>query len=776
MQAFAPATYNTTFAHTGVVASSTITVTNRDGTYSNYFIPTNIFRQAVIVGVGDTNIMVRTRFAHSGPSQLAAAAVEIAMATTNVVTAAQELNTIYFVDRLPADTNILSLTNSFYTFYMPGQPGTQRPIAFEVSRNTPFDFQIGVNGNSELFKSIVYDSSFSNALATNLYAAYSCSIDHMEARPPDVTGASLTNLPGRVDITADSLDLSKTRIRGMGSVNIRAKHLKSSEGAQIDAENIAYDLSSTNGLLTIQNLAKEGVDRLNGTMSAWSGVWSNQFAVVLTNWGVDSSSNMVFSPLAVPVDITIHCLLLDASLMTRTQAVVVHSLASYSTNVVIEDHVLLGDHVLFETDTLTVNGRLSFARNAVDWTYTNTPTLKNFTNNGAIRIQNMAFLGSDYPDGHRWQQYVNKGTIDAAGYVIAADYYEDSGVTTAAYDVTVTAGTARLSGGRASSLGDLHFFAQDMRLKNHVLNATKALFLAVTNSLLDLGLSAPNRFTVGDGFHLLAKPASGNLLGTTFDTTAAQFRSIPHTWAAADKGATREGFVDNAAIGTLTLHAFTGAELRFGPPNDAAGQPLPGDYGLYVDYLDLRDGMQTDVESALVVEPGLTVYFAASNVAVEDLDGKSGGRLKWVKDFAGPRSSVDVALRDGRTVRMNKALVDSKLIDSDGDGLANAYDDYPFDGASLADVKISTLAPFTTLISWQAAAQTAYKVEFATNLTSPINWQPLASAFNDSSTGRVLSVSDVVMLTNVLNQTNIVVTDLTPAGGVERYYRVRNDL
>ncbi len=772
VQAYAPATYNTSFAYTGVVfgAYTTVQVTNFDGSFSNVSVPTNIIRQAVVVGVGDTNIQVRTRFSSAfSRTAFNAVAVELSMVTTNVVTAAREVNAVYFVDRLASETNLLSLTN--LGVLLP----TARPIAYEVYRDSSFDFQLGVNGNTALFGTILYDSSFSNTLATNFYAGYSCSIDHLEARPPAVEGATKTNLPGRIDINADVLDLTKTRIRGMGAVNIAANHLVSSAGAQVDVENVTYDLTSTNGLLSINSLTTDTIDRLNGGILAWSGIWTNQTAVILSNWGVDANSNFVFSPLAVGVDVDIHCLILDASTMTKLQPMVVHSLASRSTNVVIEDHILLGGHILFEADSLTLNGRMTFTNAALDWTYTNTPTLKNFTNNGTLSVQNVAFMGSDYPDGHRWKQFVNKGTMDAGGYRIAADYYEDSGITTAAYDMTVVAGTAKLYGGRDDSRGDLHFFAQDMRLKNHTINATRAFFLAVTNSLLDLGSTAPNHVTVADGFHLVVKPATGDLLGTTFETSAGQFRSITHTWAAEDRGATRAGFTDNAAIGTLTAHVFSGAELRFGPPNDDAGQPLPGNYALYTDYLDLRDILQTDPESAMVIEPGLTIYFAAANVPVEDLDGKFGGRLKWVKDFAGPRSGVDVALRDGRTVRMNAALVDSKLIDSDGDGLANAYDPFPFDGATLADVKVTSLAPFQTLISWQAAADTAYRIEFATNLTTPINWQ-LLSTINAGTNGRLVSVTDTVMLTNILNQTNIVVTNLTPAGGAERYYRVINDL
>jgi hypothetical protein len=56
------------------------------------------------------------------------------------------------------------------------------------------------------------------------------------------------------------------------------------------------------------------------------------------------------------------------------------------------------------------------------------------------------------------------------------------------------------------------------------------------------------------------------------------------------------------------------------------------------------------------------------------------------------------------------------------------------------------------------------------------SWQTVAVITNDSSLSRVLSFTNQVLATNVVNQTNVVVTDMVPPGGKERYYRVRYDL
>ncbi|MCX8107956.1 MAG: hypothetical protein N3G20_04050, partial [Verrucomicrobiae bacterium] len=239
------------------------------------------------------------------------------------------------------------------------------------------------------------------------------------------------------------------------------------------------------------------------------------------------------------------------------------------------------------------------------------------------------------------------------------------------------------------------------------------------------------------------------------------YYSVSHTWAAADRGASRAGFEDNAAVGTLQLRLYPFGELRFGPPLDNQGNPVQGKFGLYVDYLDLDSSLQIDPEAGgLVIEPGLTIYFAYANVSPEKLDGKFGGRLRWVKDFAGPRSGVDVAVHVGpdsyKTIRVNKGLLESKLIDSDGDGLANAYDKWPFDGPTLSEVKVSGTPPVIS-ISFSAAAGATYYVERAANLSAP-DWVTIATVTKDSQFGGVMTATD---------------PEVTSPEGQARYYRVR---
>jgi hypothetical protein len=169
---------------------------------------------------------------------------------------------------------------------------------------------------------------------------------------------------------------------------------------------------------------------------------------------------------------------------------------------------------------------------------------------------------------------------------------------------------------------------------------------------------------------LLRKPATGDLLGTEIVTRAPRFVSVAHTWAAEDRGATPDGFTNNVAIGRLTLDSLPGGELRLGPPTDGFGFPLPGQYGLYVDYLQFSPvrvaGNRAWPTSGVHCHRARLTVYGASNLTEEDLDGAS-RTVTLGQGLHGPASG-DVALRDGRTIRVNVGLVDSETIDSDSDG------------------------------------------------------------------------------------------------------------
>jgi hypothetical protein len=100
-------------------------------------------------------------------------------------------------------------------------------------------------------------------------------------------------------------------------------------------------------------------------------------------------------------------------------------------------------------------------------------------------------------------------------------------------------------------------------------------------------------------------------------------------------------------------------------------------------------------------------------------------------------------LSDGRTITVNRALVESAEIDSDADGTPNQLDTYPFDGPTISS-SVTNLPPLTTMLSWNGAANTTYTVDYTTNLVS---WQVFTNVTTGVTAGTV-TVSDPVSPVN----------------------------
>ena len=113
-----------------------------------------------------------------------------------------------------------------------------------------------------------------------------------------------------------------------------------------------------------------------------------------------------------------------------------------------------------------------------------------------------------------------------------------------------------------------------------------------------------------------------------------------------------------------------------------------------------------------------------------------------------------VVINGNQTIQVNKALYESKNIDSDADGVPNFYDVTPFGGVQIDSIARNP-SPVGFLLSWDGAANTIYRVEYRTNLTSGV-WVPLLTVTNATSVTAPLSALD----------TNGV------AGAAQRYYRV----
>jgi hypothetical protein len=193
------------------------------------------------------------------------------------------------------------------------------------------------------------------------------------------------------------------------------------------------------------------------------------------------------------------------------------------------------------------------------------------------------------------------------------------------------------------------------------------------------------------------------------------------------------GYSNNLALGKLTLDGGQNSLFHFDPPTGQSNRAI------YVDYLELRN-FATNYFDSLAISPGITIYFANSNVDPGKLDVSNGGRLRWIQDFTGPLSSIttNFTYLDGitYTFTVNLAVLASRNLDSDGDGLVNAVDPTPFFEPNQMGLTISLTPslPHKPQLTWHALARSTNRVEYISAAGST-NWQLLTNIINGPTNG-----------------------------------------
>jgi hypothetical protein len=451
----------------------------------------------------------------------------------------------------------------------------------------------------------------------------------------------------------------------------------------------------------------------------------------------------------------------DAGGLTEVVPVTVLNLILHSTNIVVSDTMTVGSTLLFDGQSLTIQGGISLTNTIQGWTSANAPTLRYFTNNGDLEIPNSANFGNDGPTNYA--VFVNTGTISAGSETINSDIFQSGGTQSASAGFFVTTTSGKVENGSIASDQDVQFAASTLKLNNASITAGDQLYFYVTGSLFDAGGTSGNVLTCNNGFDLAVKPATGDLLGTALKTITPMFASVEHFWPGLDQGASNLGYTNNEAVGQLVLDESFDSQFVFSATGTSNA--------IYVDLLDLSqcpDFLDPDV---LTIDPNFVIYYAAvklpSSFIVppntngipqepeEYLNGQLGGHLVWVNSFAGPNSSVDVLI-NGQTVLVNNALRYSKIIDSNGNGIPNYYDPNPFNPTLILSGSLVQNSPSPAqkfAISWTAVPGMVYQVQYNTNY-SPASWSPLLSYTNSASTNVFVTVWD----TNALSG--------------QRYYRV----
>jgi hypothetical protein len=605
-------------------------------------------------------------------------------------------------------------------------------------------------------------------------------------RVPRLPDVGFTNASGRVEINAANLNWGKTRIRGEGLVSINADNFSGGDDIVIDVPHINLDLNTKAKVLDLKDMTPDQVARFGGFIQIYSGIWTNNYAEV-SGTGTNAVTNTV--------ETRFELLAIRGSDLHSREPVVAHELRLRSTGdangtLIFRENLVVTNELEISAPNVTFaeNSRL-FLGKGVQFAFTNVANVSTFTNLGHIQINELANLSRNENEG--FDKFVNRGELIAFGTVITAKYFENTGdIISSNYyasrlgssnllfnsdcygrppsilvagmtegDIVLNADQAKIDGGQFTTLGDMRFSGNVFKFNNHRASVGGRLTLDVRGVLTDDAQVGANRWSVNNGFEMTAVRPAGDLLGTEIRSSAARLAIVDHIWSAEDRGPTVAGFTDNAAIGRLHIEGEDSSLFQF-------IQTQPGS-AMYVDVLEI-DGVQAasirDFTNHVKLQ--MNVYYGN----VESTNGVfTAERLNrilgtnapfnfyWVSNWAGPYSGVDVPLTEnGPVQRFNRALRESANIDSDGDGIPNRYDPFPFPPEFFG---ITGFAFSSELKTLQFGVMTTeggnYIVEYTTDLRSEA-WTPLKQITQPNPAGGVLSITDQVK-----------------TGSPQRYYRVR---
>ena len=596
-----------------------------------------IFRQAVFVVANDPAILTNNNPANALIRFTPSGSISNLFRTVSVRLHATNGSDLYVVDALGSSTNrgVIRNNSGLIPGSNPKTPCTgpsYRPANYLVER-LDSSFTNGSAGNVTLPPTnFLYDMSFSNTLVTADVSAYQAFVDDLGYDP---SGSAITNLPGRIIINANNLDLGRTVISNSGpEVIINANNITNSVGAVISCQNVSYNLSSSSGTVKVLNLATNGtLPGLNGTISLWSAVWTNYQTVFVPAAATNNTSELDY-----------HVLLVDATGLSSTVPVSVQDLV-LQTNAVISDPMNVAHTFLFNGSSLTLNGTLNLSGNNLqNWNSSLAPSLLYFTNNGSLSIPNNAHFGDD--TAVPYAEFVNNGQIQAAGMVVRSLDFQINGVTSSSYIYTSSGSflasvqSAELNGtaGGIYSVGNIQFNANSLLMSNFSMDSFGgALNFAVTNSLSDNG--SINTLDCANGFNLFVSPSSGNLSASTIIDTASGNQMIDHEWAGQDSG--------SGAPGPRTM--WPSAHWHWSPRIRRNCRPsiftVPaGNNAMYVKTLDLSQltGNPADLTSMIQIDPGMTIYFANVTANAAFISKLTGGQTP--APICNPNSQISLSV------------------------------------------------------------------------------------------------------------------------------------
>jgi hypothetical protein len=664
-------------------------------------------------------------------------------------------NYLYLNDRTELTTNMLISAAGVpvnFTF-----TATNAPVF--IGSPAPSSFLSGVYGNTVVtnFYSYVNAQFISTTTATN-------------ASPSNPSGA-LTNLPDRIYITASrELDLTLAQITGADYLSLMATNLNQfdgSAGAVIVAPYSDINLGVTNGFLTASNVLKAALPNWSGSVQAWSGRWvfvgtngvTNDFRVLLV------SSRVLPTTLSQVQHLTLH----------GTNSVVISDAFNILSTLSIDAQNLTLTTNGYGNGATSPEGELNLESTAILWP-SSLPNVRNLTNNGAIRSQNLIAFGS--PPPANYLTFINHGLISDLGATIYANYFENGGTfaNNSLGSFNLQSSNTVLINGSITAGGDVSITTGSLVTSNLMLQAGRSLTLRATNLLTDTGAVNGHVWSVGAsslaGLNLPIKPLVGDLLGTTiFMTAPPPNKQVINTWAGQDYGVSTAGYTNNAAIGKLILDALgTSSSFQFNGTGVSNA--------IYVDDLELHDYAAvfdgTHV-NALAFNANLVIYYANATIAdgtsvAEKLNHLNGNHLRWVPMYTGYFSSTYIVYTnaDGTITTngpFNAGLAQSTTIDSNGNGIPNGSDPTPFFVSGEVNLKLMlNNPPLTARLTWDSIPSATNTVYDRTNLVLG-NWLPLTTNISSS----------LVPPAGGWPITNTITIAVTNNPSVPHFYRVRVD-
>ncbi len=577
----------------------------------------------------------------------------------------------------------------------------------------------------------------------------------------DITNLiGLTNIPGRIQINASrELNLSLSTISGLNYLSLNSTNqYDESTNARIFSPYSDFNIGKTNGSMTISNLTESSIPLWNGPVQCWSGRWvtlsTNAFISTVTN-SMDTNIVTTTNFFTVTNDFRVLIVGGTGSLIAPTTPSQVQDMTLHAPNsIVISDtlNILRNFSIDAESLTLTTNGvgkgaesldgELNLQSASLFWSNC-VPNLRNLTNNGAIRLQNFTTFGAQT----NYYNFINTGLVADQGSKIWANNFISSGTfSNGIGSFTLQSTNTDLSDGLlVATNGSVSITTGSLLASNLNLQAGRSLTLSATSVLTDGILPGSTSVTGGNMWTVGANAVSGqpelslpifptngaSLLGTTITNIAPTNKNVIVTWAGKDSGASSAGFTNNMAVGRLILDAL-GTSPQSGVFTFNGADPTNA-YAIYVDYLEFDDAATNETSynfPGLSINTNITIYFAQAMLngvsVAEKIDnasryyGANNGRLRWVPTYAGHYSSTNIVYPGGATSTVNAALAQSTDIDSDGDGIYNAYDPTPFFLASELNFTetLTNVPPKSILLSWQTVPGATNYVYYTTNLAS----------------------------------------------------------